>query len=154
MSCQECGVKAPTKHVAFHQNIGVIVMRFNKSLEGHLCKSCIHRTFWSFTPITAVLGWWGVISIFVTPFYLLNNVGRYVGCLFMPAVPKSARTTVLDEGAMAKILPHTQSLLDALDGDTSISVECARVADAVGVTQMQVILYVQALIRARQKNAG
>jgi hypothetical protein len=81
MACRACGIEAPTRYVVFYENIGMLVMRTHRSVEGHLCKPCIHGFFWEFTAITFFLGWWGVISFFVTPFFLLNNVGYYVCCL-------------------------------------------------------------------------
>ena len=87
MVCQDCGVEAATKHVAFYQNIGALFIRFPKSVEGDLCKTCIHKHFWSTTTITFFLGWWGTISLLVTPFFLLNNLFRYLFCLGMPLCP-------------------------------------------------------------------
>jgi hypothetical protein len=79
--CRLCGAEAPTRYVVFYQNIGMVFLRVHRTVEGHLCKPCIHRSFWEFTAITLFLGWWGVISLVMTPFLLLNNVARYVGCL-------------------------------------------------------------------------
>lgn len=83
-TCQMCGGYGPTKYVEFYQNIGALVMRFNKSIKGELCKNCITQTFWRFTLTDLFLGWWGVISFFVTPFYILNNLGRYLMSLRLP----------------------------------------------------------------------
>jgi hypothetical protein len=83
--CQSCGRHAPTRHVAFYQNIGLLIMRRSKSIEGDLCKACISKYFWEFTLITFLAGWWGVISFIVTPFFLINNLIRYLGCIGMPA---------------------------------------------------------------------
>ncbi|HEX4613358.1 MAG TPA: hypothetical protein VH092_34555 [Urbifossiella sp.] len=85
--CQSCGADADTRYVAFHQNIGLFVMRLHSSAEGRLCRTCIGQEFWARTGITLVLGWWGVISFFVTPFILINNIVRYLGCLGMGAPP-------------------------------------------------------------------
>lgn len=85
--CQSCGVLAPTRHIEFYQNVGVVVLRFHKSIKGNLCKSCISKYFWKFTLIDVLFGWWGVISFVVTPFFILNNVGRYIGSLEMPSNP-------------------------------------------------------------------
>jgi hypothetical protein len=85
--CQGCGVEAETRYVSFHQNIGAFALRFHSSVDGWLCKSCIHRHFWGKTLTTLVLGWWGVISFIVTPFILLNNIGRYLFCLGMTPPP-------------------------------------------------------------------
>jgi hypothetical protein len=90
MNCQLCGASAPTKNVEFHQNIGAIILRFNKKVQGNLCKSCVHKKFWEMTLITLFLGWWGMISLIVTPIFLINNIVRYIGCLGMPAAPALA----------------------------------------------------------------
>ncbi len=90
MFCQSCGAEAPTKHVAFYQNIGALVMRFTRAVEGNLCKSCIHRHFWKFTLVNVTLGWWGLHSLIITPFFLLNNLFRYLSCLGMPSAAGAA----------------------------------------------------------------
>ncbi len=60
-------------------------MRFQRSIRGYLCKSCIHTNFWKFTGLTLATGWWGFVSFFVNIFFILNNVGRYLACLAMPS---------------------------------------------------------------------
>ena len=81
--CQNCGIIAPTKQVKFKRHVGVIVLRYMRSIEGKLCKVCINEYFWKFTAITLFLGWWGIISFIVTPFYLLENVGNYIPTIGM-----------------------------------------------------------------------
>jgi hypothetical protein len=85
MYCEACGARADTKYVAFYQNIGALILRFSSSTKGNLCKSCIHQTFWSYTAINCLLGWWGIISFCITPFFILNNIIQYVPCLGMAA---------------------------------------------------------------------
>ncbi len=82
--CQSCGRYAPTRYVVLYQNIGLLIMRMGKSIEGNLCKACISKNFWEYTLVTFFAGWWGIISFFLTPFFLINNVVRYLGCLGMP----------------------------------------------------------------------
>jgi hypothetical protein len=43
MICQHCGVEAETKYVSFHQNIGALVVRFSKSIEGRLVQAQSER---------------------------------------------------------------------------------------------------------------
>lgn len=85
MYCEACGVEAETRHVTFYQNIGALVVRFSNTADGYLCKSCIHKYFWSMTMTSLLLGWWGIISFIVNPFFILNNIIRYLGCLGMKA---------------------------------------------------------------------
>ena len=115
MICQECGVEAETKYVSFHQNIGALFVRFSESVEGRLCKRCIHKRFWGMTMTTLFAGWWGIISFIVTPFFLLNNVGRYLFCLGMPSVPRDASPPRLTEAAIERIEPHVADLFSRLD---------------------------------------
>ena len=82
--CQACGVRGPTRHIEFYQNIGAAIMRFHKSVKGHLCRECIERFFWPFTGKTLLFGWFGVISAVIYPFILLNNLIRYLGALDLP----------------------------------------------------------------------
>jgi hypothetical protein len=85
MYCQSCGsTSAPTKNVSFSQNVGVLVMRFSRTISGNLCRSCIDSNFWKMTLITFFFGWWGIISFFTTLFILPSNVFNYFGALSLP----------------------------------------------------------------------
>src|SRR5947209_6594826 len=105
MICQACGVEAATRYVAFYQNIGALVVRFSRSIEGNLCKSCIHRYFWTYTGTNLALGWWGMISFIINPFLILNNAGRYLFCLGMPPVAAGARAPELTDEAIDRLQP-------------------------------------------------
>ena len=76
--CQCCGMSAPTMYVSMHRHIGALVLRFHKSLKGLMCKRCVAQKFWEWTPLTLVLGWWGLISMFITPYVLVNNSIMYI----------------------------------------------------------------------------
>jgi hypothetical protein len=78
-SCDLCGRHAPTKSVTFMQNVGVIVMRFPKTVRGDLCKRCISSCFWRMTTITFFFGWWGVISFFHSLIAIPANIVAYLG---------------------------------------------------------------------------
>lgn len=83
-SCQNCFRQAPVKHVVFYQNIGMLIMRMHKSIDGYLCRDCINKYFWQFTLITFFLGWWGIISFFYTLFILPNNIITFLFSLSLP----------------------------------------------------------------------
>jgi hypothetical protein len=79
--CQSCGLIGPTKKFSFRYNIGLLFIRRNMHIEGKLCRNCIEDYFWKYTAIYLFLGWWGLISFFVTPFYILENLISYVSAL-------------------------------------------------------------------------
>ncbi|MGA3373701.1 MAG: hypothetical protein ABSC48_18285 [Terracidiphilus sp.] len=77
MRCKSCGIEGPTQHVTLWQNVGMIVARQWKKIDGDLCHPCIRKYFRSYTLTTLFLGWWGVVSLVVTPFILINNVYQF-----------------------------------------------------------------------------
>jgi len=79
--CQVCGSVRQTSAVVFHRNIGMLVARQTRSIQGNMCKTCIGRKFWDFTVKNIVFGPWGVISLVVTPIYLVTNTVSYVSAL-------------------------------------------------------------------------
>lgn len=77
----------------FFQNIGAVVIRFTRTESGLLCKRCIDECFVRMSVISFFLGWWGVISFFVTLFTLPLNVVTWLRALSLPppdAPPPSA----------------------------------------------------------------
>jgi hypothetical protein len=46
-----------------------------------LCKTCVKKTFWDFTAKNLLLGPWGMISLIVTPIYLVTNTVNYVSAM-------------------------------------------------------------------------
>lgn len=106
--CQRCLKNRPTKKVTFTQNIGMLVMRQYKELKGRFCMECIHQVFWSMTITTIFLGWWGVISLIITPFLLLNNIGHYIFAFINPPTMSSDQ----DNPEFAKFIGMLSDLLN------------------------------------------
>lgn len=107
--CQICGTVGPTRYVTFRQNIGVVILRFARTVRGNLCSECRGRTFREMTGITFVAGWWGIISFFVTPFILIANVAEYLGARGaepVPATPLQALPGGLPAAAMPGSRPR------------------------------------------------
>ena len=146
MICHICGVEAPTKYVAYYQNIGMLFMRMSRSIDGHMCKSCVHKYFWQFTLINLTLGWWGMISLIVNPFFILNNFGRYLMCLGMDSVPPGATAPDLTDDEAERLHPHAQELFERLNGDEQFDRVAESIAMKAAVSAGQVALYVQLLI--------
>jgi hypothetical protein len=81
MGCQICGANTNTVQASFSGNIGAVVIRFVRSISGYMCRSCLHEQYWKYTAMNFFLGWWGVISFFVTPINLVTNTYVYIDCL-------------------------------------------------------------------------
>ncbi len=82
--CDRCKRTAQVDYVTLEQNIGLILFRVPKRLRGYLCRECTAHVFWRFTLITLVLGWWGVISFFVTFVVLRRNFATYLRTRALP----------------------------------------------------------------------
>jgi hypothetical protein len=71
--CEACRRVGRLQQATFMQNIGVVVLRFPRTVSGQLCKFCIDKYFFRFTAVTLMLGWWGVISFFYSLFAVPSN---------------------------------------------------------------------------------
>lgn len=151
MICQVCGVEAPTRKVTFHQNIGALVLRFHQSMDGQLCKRCIHKTFWRMTAINLVVGWWGVISFIVTPFFTINNVVYYALSARLPPPAKDAKAPELDARALERLGGVADRLVDRLNRGEPFEVVVPQIAQLAGVTPGQVVLFVRGLLAASKE---
>jgi hypothetical protein len=76
--CQLCGSMRQTSPVTFHRNVGMLLVRQTHRLQGNLCKTCLSKKFWDFTMKNLLLGPWGVISLVMTPIYLITNTVSYI----------------------------------------------------------------------------
>jgi hypothetical protein len=81
MRCQRCGSIRQTAQVSFHRNVGMLFIRKHYKLEGSLCKTCIRKHFGEFMLKNLLFGWWGTISLIVTPIYTIQNVASYVSAM-------------------------------------------------------------------------
>ena len=84
MPCKFCSVEGPTQAVCFEQNIGMLYARRRRKIQADLCRPCIGMVFRSFTLTTLFLGWWGLISLFLTPVILFSNVSQYLSARQLP----------------------------------------------------------------------
>ncbi len=85
--CQLCHRNAETRQVTLMRNIGVLVVRFPRTLSGLLCRHCVDKYFWEYTAVTMFLGWWGVISFVYTLIALPTNFVGYLRTRSLPAPP-------------------------------------------------------------------
>ena len=71
--CQLCGSTRLTARVKFERNIGMLVLRQTRRLQASLCKTCVGQQYWDFQLKNLLLGPWGMISLLLTPIYLVTN---------------------------------------------------------------------------------
>lgn len=71
----------------FFQHIGAVLLMFNQHVKGRMCRNCLNAEFSKRTLITSFFGWWGMISFFLTPIFLLNNSVRYLLSLSLTPPP-------------------------------------------------------------------
>jgi len=86
--CHLCRRPGPTRVVAFRQNVGVVLLRLTKKVEGPLCRGCIESSFSGMTLTTFFAGWWGLTSFLLTPFIVLSNIAEYSNACRSPELQK------------------------------------------------------------------
>ena len=82
-TCQNCAQTAPLMQINMYKNIGMIFSREQQQMSGLFCKKCIKNIFIEYFFTTLFLGWWGLISFIVTPFFLIIDLFYFVKSLFL-----------------------------------------------------------------------
>jgi hypothetical protein len=95
-NCDFCGQRAPVHDVSYRQNTGMLVMRQSRHYQGRACRGCSSDLFMKTTLHTLVLGWWGTISLFLTPIFIFSNIACWVGSRSLPK-KQLASTNLLEE---------------------------------------------------------
>lgn len=80
-ACQICRNIRQTSPVKFTRNVGMLVARQTKSINANMCKTCLKKNYWEFTGKNLLFGPWGMISLIVTPIYLVTNTVSYVSAM-------------------------------------------------------------------------
>ncbi|MFJ9147098.1 hypothetical protein ACIRP7_03295 [Streptomyces sp. NPDC102270] len=97
VACQICGA-APAAPVTIRGHQGMLViMRFLKR-EGMFCRTCALASYRDMQADTMVLGWWGPLSLLMTPFTLLANLGALSGIRRIPEPVTAGFRPPLDPG--------------------------------------------------------
>jgi hypothetical protein len=150
--CQLCGLEAPSRHVEFNQNIGALIVRFPRKLKGKLCKSCLHKKYWSMTGTTLAIGWVGTISLIMAPFMIIGNTIHYLKALGMPPVPQGASVPTLDQAAIARLQPFAGELIQRLNAREDLVAVAKELSPRAQVTAGQVVKYAVALANQAKQN--
>jgi hypothetical protein len=146
--CQSCGREAQTKYVEYYQNIGALVMRFSKNVKGNFCKDCTNKYFWSFTGTTLFLGWWGLISFFVTLFVLPNNIIRYLGTLGLESPNPNTPQPTLTEDVIESLKPYSAELFQRINAGEEMEAVARSIAKRANASPGQVLAFTFALAQA------
>jgi ribosomal protein L37AE/L43A len=75
--CHRCGRVAPTYPSRFQKNTSMIIVRTRQIYQGDFCQDCTKELFSACFWHCLVFGWWGIISAFITPFAIVENVYNY-----------------------------------------------------------------------------
>jgi len=73
VTCGICRRDPPLGQATLSANIGMLLVRQTRRVSGPMCSGCFGAQYARMTLTNAFLGWWGVISLFVTPVWLTKN---------------------------------------------------------------------------------
>ncbi len=133
MGCQLCKTPVPTCRVEFGMIAGILLFFTWRTTTGHLCKSCVNATFWTYTLITLFFGWWS-IAFFAAPIVLIANLITYCRASFDVPVPDGALAPDATWETANKLRPYRDEMIARiLKGETMVQVS-EDVAKRTGVT--------------------
>jgi hypothetical protein len=134
-ACEACGAYGALMAGSYHQNTGMLVMRQHRQAKGSFCRTCHFRFYWRMTLHTAVLGWWGTISLVLAPLFILNNTGHFLVSQTLPGNAEVANDLLEQKREYARNLLATKDLVTVVE---------VLVRDT-GATQEQVLEFVEDL---------
>ncbi len=73
LRCRLCSA-SPALQVTVHEHHGMVVLMQHVRYRGPFCRTCGERVVARATKRTLMMGWWGMISVFVTPITLLLDM--------------------------------------------------------------------------------
>lgn len=76
--CSYCGRVVATRFMSFSKHFGMIIMMRTEDTSGHFCWRCMQVLYVENTLITLIAGWWGVISLLMTPMLVLTNTIEWI----------------------------------------------------------------------------
>jgi hypothetical protein len=133
MRCDSCLLAEPSAYVELHHNVGMLFMRQEYSTAGQLCRSCLKRAFWHHTLRNVTLGWWGMISFFMTWYFLVSNLMNFMRAqseLGQARPREASRATVATGDEAQRILGpfehNVRMLLRSGDAPEAIARELSR----------------------------
>ena len=60
----------------------MLIRRRDYAIHANLCRPCVHKYFWEYTWKNLAFGWWGTVSMLVTPIYAVQNMFNYLAALY------------------------------------------------------------------------
>jgi hypothetical protein len=142
LTCQVCGSDAPTEPVSLNRNIGLLLFRLHESTQGNLCRRCIEEIFQRYTLVNLTLGWWGVVSIFLTPVFLISNWLEYRRGRHLPLIPAGAgrvRLTVEEQERLRSLDTEVRTCFRQGDPPELVAIA---LSEKAGVTVAQATVYI------------
>jgi len=118
--------------------IGAVVVWFVRTKKGRMCPHCISSTFWTYTLATLALGWWGIVSFFLTPFIVVMNVISYRCASLSPAYPEDPVPTVLSSAQVRNLEPYRDEIFQRLLKGELMEQVAADIGNRVGATPAEV----------------
>ena len=93
-----------------------------------------------------------MISVIVSPLFLINNIARYLMAIPMPPVPEGAAVPSLTNQDRERIAPHLEKFFARLNEDDADFQEVAEeFADRIGVTPGQIALMIHELANSSEE---
>src|SRR4051812_43960509 len=94
--------------------IGLLVIRIYRAKKGRMCEDCISNSFWTCTLTTLCLGWWGIISFFITPAVLIMNILSYRAVSLSPPYPAADIPPMLSDALRTQLEPYRDEIFQRL----------------------------------------
>jgi hypothetical protein len=141
MKCSCCGTVAEVRDVDFRLHIGAIVVMIQHYKAGRMCSHCTNTTYWTYTLTTLFLGWWGILSFFITPFVVVMNTITYCCVFLSPPYPEDPLPIVLSSTLVTALEPCRNEIFQRIIKGQKLQEIAEDIGTRVGASSEEVLAF-------------
>lgn len=119
-TCDICGSRGPTSEVRALKVTGLVVVVVMSQIGARVCRHCGIQAYLKGATQCLAFGWWGILSFFITPGFVLHNL------VMIPRILLTTRQRGFVQGVLQEEAEYARLLLATKELDTVVEVLASR----------------------------
>lgn len=141
--CSKCSSIRPTRKLHFYRHVGLVAVYFHQEMKGEFCRSCAVSQGAQSLATCLVVGWWGVLSLFINTGCVLANLFALILGL---TVKRGESGPPLHLNSVVALNGRRAAMLEGLKKGTPLAQVASDTASRTDVPPEQVLQYLRLFI--------
>ncbi len=141
--CSRCSSIRPTRKLHFYRHVGMVAIYYHQEMKGEFCRSCAVAQGAQSLATCLVVGWWGLLSVFINTGCVLANL---VALVMGMTIKRGEPGPELHLNSVVSLNPRRAAMLEALKQGTPLAQLASDAASRTDVPPEQVLQYLRLFI--------